>query len=423
MSDFEDDEGPVESHMDSKALRQQAGKRAPSAYNVFVRTKYQERKKSDLPPISFTDYARTVGNLWTNLPDDEKETFRRMSKDQALLPREDPQDSPKVNRRPVSAYNLFVRDSYKKRDETKNIPTTSFNRLVGKMWADLPQAEKDKFAMQARELEAHVKVMLNEGKGDELTAEDRDGGTDPAPTAHDNEFGLTIPTTISTQIRTPVVSVGGVGAMSEYFKTGLNAGTARRHLPMPKSTTATAVARTGTGTDIHKPARATTVAADRVMERLTQQQAFAVPKTWDTASASRPFSKRKYVATRYLRNQCYMEELFDHNLADLANGGGLTPTPEHCAAVLTLLGSQIKTTREDNSELEAVIASRVAAHREQGARFRQAMTEPVPAGKGIDFEADPGATPRAVKRSRTEFKGGRAPVLQHSEHHDIQSLS
>ena len=53
-----------------------------------------------------------------------------------------------MNRRPVSAYNLFVRDSYKKRDETKNIPTTSFNRLVGKLWADLPQEEKDKFAMQ-----------------------------------------------------------------------------------------------------------------------------------------------------------------------------------------------------------------------------------------------------------------------------------
>lgn len=411
MSDFEDDEGPAESHMDSKALRQQAGKRAPSAYNVFVRTKYQERKKSDLPSISFTDYARTVGQLWTNLPDDEKETFRRMSKDQALLPREDPKDSPKVNRRPVSAYNLFVRDCYRKRDETKNIPTTSFNRLVGKMWADLPNEDKDKFAQQARELEAHVKVMLNEGKGDELAAEDRDGGTDPAPTAHDNEFGLTIPTTLSTQIRTPVVSVGGVGAMSEYFKAGLNAGTARRHLPMPKPAAAAAA-----GT--HK---APPTPADRVLERLTQQQAFSTPKTWDTASASRPFSKRKYVATRYLRNQCYMEELFDHNLADVA-GAEYTPSPEHAAATLTLIASQIEKTREDNRELEAANGNRVAAHREQAATFRAGMAAAVPAGKGIDFEADPAATPRAVKRSRTEFKG-RAPAIANADVHHIQSLS
>lgn len=415
MSDYEDEDGgPAESHMDSKALRQQAGKRAPSAYNVFVRLKYQERKNSDLPPISFTEYARTVGQLWTNLPDDEKENYRKLSKDQASLPREETKGTEKVNRRPVSAYNLFVRASYKERDESKNIPTTSFNRLVGKMWAELPNAEKDVYAQQARELEAHVKVMLNEGKGDELAAEDRDGGTDGytvpgTMSINDLGDGLHVPTTISTHFRTPVVSVAGVGAMSEYFMTGLNAGTARRQLPMPKQP------RSGSSAGV---AGAVGEVADRVIERLTQQQAFSSAKTWDTASAARPFSKRKYVATRYLRNQCYMAELFDHNLSDIT-GSGYTPSPELASSTMALIESQISRTRDESGALQVENSKRVATRKQQGATFAAGVGAAVPPGKGIDFLADPNATPRAVKRSRTEFKG-RAPAMEDS---DIQSMS
>ena len=48
-------------------------------------------------------------------------------------------------------------------------------------WAELPNAEKDVYAQQARELEAHVKVMLNEGQSTAFPIYDSSSTHDSPP--------------------------------------------------------------------------------------------------------------------------------------------------------------------------------------------------------------------------------------------------
>eukprot|EP00040_Diaphanoeca_grandis_P022961 m.124241 g.124241 ORF g.124241 m.124241 type:complete len:555 (-) comp29049_c0_seq2:160-1824(-) len=133
--------------------QQEKPKRAMSAYNMFVKEKYRERREEPMEH-KINDYAKLVGNMWADLPDTEKERYLLAAKDYDLRLGTNKADPNRTNKRAMSAYNMFVKEKYAQRrqEQAEMLQQPSdYAKVVGKMWSELPEEEKEKYHLAARE--------------------------------------------------------------------------------------------------------------------------------------------------------------------------------------------------------------------------------------------------------------------------------
>lgn len=129
-----------------------APKKALQPYVLFCK-EMRKIVEAENPGIGFGDIGKLLGKKWAELDSVEKERFVSLaSKDKARYEEEMAAykmmigKDPKAPKKPLQPYVLFCKDN--RETVVKQNPGITFGdigKMLGKMWADMPEANKAKY--------------------------------------------------------------------------------------------------------------------------------------------------------------------------------------------------------------------------------------------------------------------------------------
>eukprot|EP00040_Diaphanoeca_grandis_P043551 m.9633 g.9633 ORF g.9633 m.9633 type:complete len:362 (+) comp7836_c0_seq1:143-1228(+) len=342
--------------------------RRMSAYNLFVKETYGPMAEKDKRQAGRTGEClkqatlQNIARMWSNLPEAKKMMYRTKAANTEAGPARRKKKSLQSQKRNLSAYNLFLRDQYKNRDQNQDILATGFNKKIGELWSSMGQQEKAPFELEAtklknqalqqqRELNAaarakektKLKHLQSQQRRFGSSSETSRGGAWTLPTAMDADHINAFP-----------------GGINEYMA-----------------------------------------------KKFKEHRDHIGHQGWRLSSA--PFDKVQYSAARAARNHGYMHELFARDFSDFSDVELPRLDTELATETLTLLQdvvqghtSEIETMKTSFEERLRRISQESKTFGDEVARARTATVEESALARRLDLDAsateqEGSGCPRAVR--------------------------
>ena len=131
--------------------KQNKGKKGPTAYFLFMKEHREEVKKEMGADAKITEISSKLGEKWRALSEAEQNQWREKAK--ALAPPKEPKPEKPKSTRPKSAFFVFSaehRENVKKENPDKNLK--EINSLLGQMWRDLTDSQKEDWKTKAKSM-------------------------------------------------------------------------------------------------------------------------------------------------------------------------------------------------------------------------------------------------------------------------------
>jgi hypothetical protein len=126
-------------------------KRCMSPYQLFLSDKkIQEKIKSEHPNADFGERSKLLADMWSCLEDEDKTPYNTRAAQ--LTP-------PKKKKRAPTAYNLFIKDSERRKvitDKNPDTPQKDIMRLLAAEWKTLSDTDKTPYQTESDKLKQQI---------------------------------------------------------------------------------------------------------------------------------------------------------------------------------------------------------------------------------------------------------------------------